>query len=171
MWLKFKFNDYDWEYCYLGEVKESDLDSYAHDHIVETAHDRHLDEFGYTYEKEYVKYPPSSFLKEEQKRIDNCISFYLKEKKYFESLLVEKEKERLTKALNACIKVLESSSFVEERNSSVIGNTALFCAKEALKIMEDDLFKASRWLGFIQGVLYSLKLSSIDELKEMNRLK
>ena len=38
-----------------------------------------------------------------------------------------------------------------------------------LNNMPDDLKKAGRWLGFIQGVLWMRNMFSIEQMKEHNR--
>jgi hypothetical protein len=46
----------------------------------------------------------------------------------------------------------------------------LWMSREGLKLIEDDRReKAQRWLGFLQGALWSLKLAGVAELKDMNR--
>jgi len=34
---------------------------------------------------------------------------------------------------------------------------------------EDRMYKANRWLGFIQGMLFSMGISTLQELKDHNR--
>lgn len=46
----------------------------------------------------------------------------------------------------------------------------LWLAREGLQLVEDERReKAMRWLGFLQGALWSDNLLTIDDLKDMNR--
>lgn len=46
---------------------------------------------------------------------------------------------------------------------------ALWMIDEALTLPPEKEGKASRWLGFAQGVLWSCHIATIDELREINR--
>jgi hypothetical protein len=45
----------------------------------------------------------------------------------------------------------------------------LHCCTEIPEMLKEDKEKAMRWLGFVQGALWSLFGMSVEELAEMNR--
>jgi len=51
----------------------------------------------------------------------------------------------------------------------VMGHLLWMCNEIETKLADTDMSKADRWLGFIQGVLWSTSCATIDEMREMNR--
>jgi len=54
-------------------------------------------------------------------------------------------------------------------NLSELGHAAWMCLQVKIFADEGDLDKANRWLGFIQGVLWTRGFYSIEEMREHNR--
>jgi hypothetical protein len=50
-------------------------------------------------------------------------------------------------------------------------NIVMPCSKMEVFITEGRLDKVNRWLGFIQGCLWTQKINTLDRLKDMNRKK
>lgn len=57
----------------------------------------------------------------------------------------------------------------EERSHTPLRHLAWMCTQIPVFISEKRKDKAHRWLGFIQGVLWTSKIYSIDEMTEHNR--
>lgn len=63
---------------------------------------------------------------------------------------------------------LTMAGYKAERNGLPVGH-ALWMVGETIAFCEQNrMEKAFRWLGFIQGVLWTQGIHSIDELKEHN---
>lgn len=86
--------------------------------------------------------------------------------------------EELKSALDACVSGLTKRGFHPRRCNNKITNPSrteqlehLLWAVTEVKSFVDEgrIEKAMRWLGFIQGVLWSNHQYSIDDLKDMNR--
>lgn len=86
------------------------------------------------------------------------------------------EARKINDALVQCDKILRNAGYSVAQNN-VPGDRARWCAKRAALGLQDsavgeDVFsltKANRWLGFVQGVIFSLYLATIEELKTMNK--
>lgn len=54
-------------------------------------------------------------------------------------------------------------------NISELGHAAWMCSQIKIFVDEGDLDKANRWLGFVQGVLWTQGFYSIFEMRDHNR--
>ena len=57
----------------------------------------------------------------------------------------------------------------DEDQSRVVLNHTLWMCEEAAGIADQDMDKAYRWLGFVQGALWSYGIFSIDDMREHNQ--
>lgn len=76
-------------------------------------------------------------------------------------------KEKIEEAFAACLGLLpEGTPMI--RNGSQLEHLAFMCV-EGASYAEERREKSMRWLGFVQGALWALGLSQIEDLKNMNR--
>lgn len=84
--------------------------------------------------------------------------------------------EKIVEALKECARLLEEVGLGPCRceatrvtpNMSERGAHALWMALEAATWPPERREKAMRWLGFVQGVLWSQHVATIEQLKKMN---
>lgn len=81
------------------------------------------------------------------------------------------EVDEIIRALEACDSVLKNNGHSKAKTNNP-GDRARWCSDEAIRSLDDGAFskdKAQRWLGFCQGVIFTLGYATIEELKLMNR--
>ena len=62
----------------------------------------------------------------------------------------------------------ERNGDAKEREARL--NHALWMCRETINfVREEKLDKANRWMGFIQGVLWTYNIYSVDEMRDHNR--
>lgn len=87
-------------------------------------------------------------------------------------LLAFMTKNKVREVLTIYQRKLETISYLSPYGLKDIENL-LHCKEMIPKIfqflLEDRMEKVFRWLGFIQGVLYSNELYTIEEMKEHNK--
>ena len=86
--------------------------------------------------------------------------------------------EHVKKVLKECAKLCHLNGIVDPQRWSstrcpdfdpMLGHV-LFMVEEATKFVDaGEMEKAMRWLGFIQGVLWSVGVETIDTFKQMNK--
>lgn len=75
--------------------------------------------------------------------------------------------EKIREAFAAC-RALLPACVPPERGGPVYSHLVFMC-EEGASYAEHRREKAMRWLGFVQGTLWGLGISTIDEMKSMNR--
>lgn len=88
--------------------------------------------------------------------------------------------EKLQSAFNACERLInteaqkhnvtmairDAEATTDQRRASHL----LWMAREGMTLIKEHRReKAMRWLGFLQGALWALRLVSVEQLKDMNR--
>lgn len=82
------------------------------------------------------------------------------------------------RAVDWCERVLQGYGFDARRHPSsdtptqdydVGAHATWMCAKIRTMVVEERREKAMRWLGFVQGVIFSLCLAPVDHIEDVNR--
>ncbi len=92
-------------------------------------------------------------------------------------------KEQTKRVLNLYIKTLKDLGYEpvnykkfpefsdSEARGRIVLNYTLWMCEEASGMVEKDMEKVQRWLGFAQGVLWSYGIFAIDEMRKHNTSK